>query len=141
MKKFLVIAGIVLLVGFGLIQLIPYGHDHTNPPVVNEPAWTDTQTRDLAVRACFDCHSNETVWPWYSRVAPVSWLVAHDVEEGRQHMNFSEWKGSSHTVDEIAEVIHYGEMPPSYYVMMHADAKLTDAEKQALIDGIMSTTN
>ena len=74
-----------------VVQVIPYGRDHTNPPVAAEPLWDSPQTRDLAVRACFDCHSNETEWPWYSNVAPISWLVQRDVEEGREELNFSEW--------------------------------------------------
>jgi hypothetical protein len=59
-----------------------YGRDHSNPPVRIEPRWDRARTRELAVRACFDCHSNQTRWPWYSHVAPISWLVQHDVEEG-----------------------------------------------------------
>jgi len=68
----LIIIVIALLL---LIQLIPYGKNHTNPTVVGQPKWDSQQTRDLAKRACFDCHSNETIWPWYSNVAPISWLV------------------------------------------------------------------
>jgi hypothetical protein len=139
MKKAIGIVGLVLLTGFLLIQLIPYGHQHTNPPVQQEPAWPDTQTRDLAVRACFDCHSNETTWPWYSNIAPVSWLVAHDVEEGRQRMNFSEWNRAHNAVGEVSEVVNSGEMPPFYYAIMHPKAQLTDAEKQILVNGITSS--
>ncbi|HEX7229427.1 MAG TPA: heme-binding domain-containing protein [Candidatus Binatia bacterium] len=73
------------------IQLIPYGHDHTNPPVHAEPAWDNPRTRELAARACFDCHSDQTVWPWYSNIAPISWLIQRDVEKGRSELNFSEW--------------------------------------------------
>jgi cytochrome c551/c552 len=130
---------LVLAAAFVVIQFLPYGHQHTNPPVQQEPNWPDQQTRDLAVRACYDCHSNETVWPWYSNIAPVSWLIANDVNEGRHVLNFSQWRNSRHAVGEISEVIHSGYMPPSYYVMMHPDAKLSDTEKQALIDGLLST--
>ncbi|HEY5650870.1 MAG TPA: heme-binding domain-containing protein, partial [Acidimicrobiia bacterium] len=73
------------------IQLVPYGRNHSNPPVVQEPAWDSQQTRELAVAACFDCHSNETEWPWYSNIAPVSWALQRDVDEGREELNFSEW--------------------------------------------------
>jgi hypothetical protein len=79
-------AGIVF---FAAIQLVPVKRD--NPPVVSEPNWDSPQTRALAQRACFDCHSNETVWPWYAHVAPASWLAAHDVHEGRGILNFSDW--------------------------------------------------
>lgn len=140
MKKFLIVIG-VLLVGFILIQFIPYGHDHTNPAVVSEPAWPDTETKAIAVAACYDCHSNETVWPWYSNIAPVSWLVAHDVQEGRQHLNFSEWENSPYVVNEVTNMVSSGEMPPSYYAMMHTGAQLTDAQRQALIDGLNAAVN
>ena len=82
----------VLVFGAG-IQLVPYGHTHTNPPVVQEPAWYSARTRQLFMAACADCHMNETQWPWYSSVAPVSWLVARHVQEGRERLNFSEWSG------------------------------------------------
>jgi len=111
MKIILTILGIGVS-AFLLIQLIPYGHDHTNPAVVAEPAWDSTQTRDLAKRACFDCHSNEVVYPWYSNIAPVSWLVQHDVEDGRRRLNFSEWQAGSqraqHITRDISEVISSG---------------------------------
>lgn len=90
MKGIIIIIVVGLVALFLLIQLIPYGRQHTNPPVVAEPAWDSPQTRDLAVRACFDCLSNDTVWPWYSNVAPISWLVQRDIDEGRQRLNFSE---------------------------------------------------
>ena len=139
-KWLLVVGGaVVVVIGlFLLIQLVPM--DYTNPPVVAEPAWDSAQTRTLAQRACFDCHSNETVWPLYSRIAPISWLVVHDVDEGREHLNFSEWTGATrgreNPADEAGEKIAEGEMPPASYLWMHPDARLTDAEKQQLIDGL-----
>jgi cytochrome c551/c552 len=118
-----------------LIQLIPFGHTHTNPPSTKEPAWNSQETRALIHRACFDCHSNETTWPWYSHVAPVSWLLARDVNGGRSHLNFTEWdKPQTHAKD-IAEQVKMGDMPPWFYLPMHPNAKLTDADRQALIDG------
>ena len=83
-----ILASVVLLV---VIQLVPYGRNHSNPPVTQEVKWDSSRTRELAVGACYDCHSNETVWPWYSNVAPVSWLVYADVKSGRETLNFSEW--------------------------------------------------
>jgi len=130
---------IILVVLFAAIQLIPYGHTHGNPPVATEPNWDSPQTRALAARACFDCHSNETVWPWYSNVAPVSWLVQHDVDEGRQRLNFSEWGQGRQRVDEIAAIVLEREMPPSFYLPMHAQARLTTAERTALADGLRAT--
>ena len=130
---FVLLAGVVL---FGLIQLVPYGRDHSDPPAVQEPAWDSPQTRQLAVRACFDCHSNQTVWPWYTNVAPVSWLTVHDVVEGRRRLNFSQWNGLRRGEDEIARNISDGRMPPFYYVWLHPSANLSAAEKTALINGL-----
>ena len=138
--KFLLL---IVIIGVGLflfIQLIPYGKDHNNPPVVSEPKWDNQQTRQLARTACFDCHSNETVWPWYSNIAPVSWLVYRDVAEGRQKLNFSDWQNSNiRDVDEIASVINEGEMPPFQYLPTHPAARLSTAEKSQLINGLTST--
>jgi hypothetical protein len=131
----------ILLLGFGVLQLIPYGHDHQNPKVVLEPQWDSAETRALAQRTCFDCHSNETVWPWYSNVAPVSWLIQHDVDEGRQNLNFSEWDkfGNSYMADKIIEVLQDGEMPPALYLPIHPEANLTSEEKQQLLDGFRNS--
>ena len=139
MKKLILIVGIGAVAFLVLIQLVPFGRQHTNPPVVQEPNWDSPQTRQLAVRACFDCHSNETVWPWYSNIAPVSWLVQNDVNEGRGRLNFSEWGRGEMEIDEVGEVIRRGEMPPSYFVILHPDARLTAAEQEALIRGLMAT--
>src|SRR6056297_3230811 len=89
---------------FLVIQLIPYGRSHTNPPIVLEPDWDSPRTRELAERACFDCHSNETEWPWYSNIAPVSWLVQHDVDEGRHELNFSDWQGGAKEGEQPKEI-------------------------------------
>lgn len=140
-RRFLLIVVAAVAALLLLIQVVPYGRAHENPPVVQEPNWDSAQTRELAQRACFDCHSNETVWPWYSNVAPVSWLVQHDVDEGRQYLNFSNW-GQGEAAgepDEMGEVIFEGEMPPAQFLITHPEAKLTDAEKQALADGLMRT--
>lgn len=132
---------IAILVGlFVLIQLLPIGKNHTNPTVVSEPTWDSSATRDLAKRACFDCHSNETVWPWYSNIAPVSWLVYNDVVEGRGRMNFSDWqRGYQPSGGEIVGIIQEGEMPPAQYLLMHPNAKLSATEKQALIEGLKNS--
>ena len=83
MRKIVLILLAVLLGGFLLMQFVPYGRNHSNPPVISEPHWDSPQTRELAVDACFDCHSNETNWPWYSNIAPVSWMVQRHTDEGR----------------------------------------------------------
>lgn len=141
-KKILIYGGLVLLAIFILIQLVPLGRDHTNPPVTQEPNWDSPQTRQLAQRACFDCHSNETVWPWYSNLAPMSWLIQNHVDEGRRRLNFSTWdQQRPREPEEIAEVILEGEMPLPNYLPLHPEARLSAAERQALAQGLMNTVN
>jgi hypothetical protein len=118
-----------------LIQFIPYGHTHTNPPTSKEPAWDSPLTRELIHRACFDCHSNQTTFPWYSNVAPISWLLQRDVMGGRSHLNFTEWDLFQKHAKDVAEEVKQGDMPPWFYLPMHPAARLSAAEKQALIDG------
>jgi len=145
MNKWLKILGgalLLLLVALVVIQLVPYGRNHDNPPVVQEPAWDSPETRALAATACYDCHSNETNWDrWYANIAPASWLVEHDVEEGRQILNFSEWGSNPHAerAGELAEVVREGEMPPAQYLLMHPEAKLPAAQQQKLVDGLVTT--
>lgn len=131
----------VALVAVGLlIQFVPYGMDHTNPPVIAEPQWDSPQTRELFMRACGDCHSNETKWPWYSHVAPISWLVAYDVKEGREHFNVSMWGHQrKNEGDEAAEELREGEMPPLVYLIAHPEARLSETEKKHLIEGLVRT--
>ena len=121
------------------IQLVPYGRAHDNPATVQEPAWDSPATRDLAVRACFDCHSNETAWPWYTNVAPISWLAQHDVEEGRRRLNFSEWNRTYRSAREAAETVREGEMPPPYYTVAHPSARLSAEEIDQLAAGLTAT--
>ncbi len=129
-----------LAAGFLLIQLVPYGRDHTNPPVTSEPAWDSPRTRELAKRACFDCHSHETTWPVYASVAPFSWLVQDHVEEGRLLLNFSTWATApGEESHEAAEVLTEGEMPPAYYTLLHPSARLTEEETRALAAGLEAT--
>jgi hypothetical protein len=137
LKKIILIVVIVAVGGFLLIQLVPFGRNHTNPSVVQEPNWDSPATRELAVRACFDCHSNETIWPWYSNIAPASWLVARDTYEARDYLNFSDWLPGDVDLDDLREVITEGEMPPAQYTMIHAAARLTGAERQQLLEGLL----
>ena len=140
MKRKMVIGIVVAIIVVGLlIQLIPLAGRGHNPPVVQEPKWDSPQTAALVRQACYDCHSNETVWPWYSYVAPVSWLVYSDVVEGRSRLNFSEWNRPQLGAGEIADKIREGEMPPFQYLPMHPSARLTSAEKQQLINGITNS--
>lgn len=138
-RRELGLLGGVLLFLFGLIQLLPVGAERTNPPVIAEPAWDSPRTRDLFVRTCADCHSNETRWPWYSKVAPASWLVAYDVAEGREHLNVSEWNRPQKDAHEAAAEVRDGEMPYRGYTLTHPEARLDDATKQELIAGLIAT--
>jgi mono/diheme cytochrome c family protein len=129
-----VVAGV-----FAIMQLVPYGRAHSNPVVVQEPAWDSPRTRELAARACFDCHSNETKWPTYAHVAPFSWVLERDVEVGRSVLNFSEWT-RPYTLSEAAGAVTLSrEMPPRSYRMMHPEAQLTDAEIEELARGLDAT--
>ena len=138
MKRFLtwLLTGLLFL--FVAVQLVPYGRDHDNPPVVAEPAWDTPATRELARKACFDCHSNETQWPWYSNIAPLSWLIQRDVDEGRDELNWSEW-GPDEEGDESAETVIERSMPPGTYPLLHPEARLSDQEVDALVAGLVAT--
>ncbi|MCB9435347.1 MAG: heme-binding domain-containing protein [Ardenticatenaceae bacterium] len=142
-QKLLKWAVIIIVGGFILIQLVPYGRSHDNPPVQSEPNWDSPETRALAVRACFDCHSNEVDWsPWYTNVAPASWLVQHDVEDGRRKVNFSEWNqgGKPREMEELWEVVQNGKMPLKKYLPLHPEAKLTQAEIDQLVKGLQASS-
>lgn len=138
-RRFLVRGGLACVLALAAIQLVPYGHDRANPPVAAEPSWDSPETRALARRACFDCHSNETAWPAYSRVAPVSWLVQRDVVEGRAVLNFSEWRRPQEGAAEAAEEVLEGEMPLRLYQLLHASARLSAGERERLARGLQRT--
>jgi hypothetical protein len=126
----------LLLAGVGvlaLLQLVPYGWWHENPPVVADAAWPDPLAAELARDACYDCHSNETEWPVYSYIAPMSWLVRGDVEAGRDELNFSRWDEDDGEADDAAEALLDGSMPPSQYELLHPDARLSDEEVDHLV--------
>lgn len=141
-KRFTKILGIILgsaLVLLLLIQAVPYGRDHQNPPVGLEPNWDSPETKELATRACYDCHSNETVWPWYSNIAPMSWLVQRDVDKGREELNFSDLQAAGDEIDELGEVVLEGKMPLPIYLPAHPEARLTQAERHQLAQGFANT--
>ena len=129
----IVIAGFFL---FGALQLVPYGWWHENPPVVRDAPWPDAESAALARAACYDCHSNETEWPVYSWVAPMSWLVRNDVEGGRDELNLSDWEEFGDEAHDAAEAIEDGSMPPQQYRWMHPDARLSDEEEARLIGAL-----
>jgi len=115
------------------LQLVPYGWTKSNPPVTEDAPWPSAQAEAIARSSCYDCHSNETDWPPYSYVAPMSWLVRRDVEGGREELNFSEWDRDDGEADDAAESIEDGSMPLANYTRIHRDAGLTDAEAALLV--------
>jgi cytochrome c551/c552 len=130
-----------LILTGAVLQLVPFGHEHSNPTVIQEPKWDSPQTRDLVKRACYNCHSNETTWPWYSSIAPVSWLTQRDVNQGRAHLNFSEWNDPMNQPDDVVQQVAGGNMPPWFYLPMHPEAKLTKDERAALARGLQKSLN
>jgi hypothetical protein len=138
MKRALKRGGMVLVAVLLVVQFIPMAR--TNPAPTREVRWNATATRALAVRSCFDCHSDATVWPWYSHVAPVAWFVINHVNDGRRRMNFSEWDLPQRaTFDDVEKNVTSGDMPIWNYVMMHKEAKLTPAETTQLLAGLRAT--
>ena len=140
MTRFVTRTLIVGVALFGVIQVVR--PEKTNPPV--DPAQTlqaqfgeSHPAVSVVGRACKDCHTNETSWPWYSHVAPVSWLVTHDVEEGREAVNFSSWSSYSEEqktklMKKLCEEVSEGEMPMSTYTFLHPDAKLSATDVRAI---------
>ncbi len=134
MKKRRVICGLLIL--FVLIQLIPL--KRSNPPIEKEVP-TPPELRAIFHRACYNCHSNETVWPWYSYLAPVSWLVAQDVSEAREKMNFTAWnrldrQKVAERIKDIGEKVANGDMPPWYYQIVHPEAHLSTEDKKRILE-------
>ncbi len=117
---------------------------HDNPPVLSEITWDSPQTEALVNRACMDCHSNETTWPWYAYIAPSSWLTSLHVTSARQQFNLSDLDSlpafrRNNIAENMADQIRSGTMPPQDYLILHPDARLTEAEKQQLIEGLQKS--
>jgi hypothetical protein len=134
MRRWLLATGLLVLLVLVALQFVPV---ETGSPPVTGDIPTAPAVKAVLRRACYDCHSNETAWPWYGRVAPISWLVARDVREGRAELNFSTWdryttrervKKLRESWEEIAE----GEMPPWFYLPAHRDARLSAADRALL---------
>ena len=138
-KKTNIFIAAALVAFFILIQLVPYGRNHANPPTVQEPKWDSLRTQEIFMRVCKNCHSNRTEWPWYSNVAPFSWLVQYDVDEGRSEFNASEWGRAKNKGDETAKMVREGEMPPWYYLPPHPEARLSKAEREDFARGLALT--
>ena len=138
MKRALKRVGLVLLALLVAMQFVP--QSRTNPPVTREVHWDAPATRALAQRACFDCHSNTTTWPWYSHVAPASFLVISHVNDGRRHLDFSEWDSPQHaTIKNVEDEVTQGDMPIWNYVIAHPQARLSAAETTQLVAGLRAT--
>ncbi len=136
------VLGIPVLL-FAAIQLVPYGRDHANPPDGNLVAFDSPATEELAKKACFDCHSNRTKWPWYSNIAPMSWRIQRHVDEGREKLNFTAFDPASKKMaegaGEAAEEVADGKMPLNDYLLAHPEARLTPDEKKMLVAGLEKT--
>lgn len=125
---------LALLALFVIAQFVPV--NRANPPLERQPEWPSAEVQTLFARACADCHSHETKWPWYGYVAPVSWYIKWDVERSRDYFNIH--GKDLGDADDAAEEIASGEMPLPQYVLLHPSAKLTDAEKRTLEDGLIA---
>ena len=125
--------GVGALVMFVAIQLVPYGWRHSNPPVTQDAPWPDPAAEAIARRSCYDCHSNETDWPLYSYVAPMSWLVRSDVEDARDKLNFSTWDTGPGDIDHAIDQAAGGTMPPDRYTLIHRDTGLSEDEVATLV--------
>src|SRR5690349_12349765 len=136
MLKRIVVLGVPLLV---LIQLVPYGRSHANPSVTRAARWDSQRTKELFAAACQDCHSNLTNWRWYDSIAPGSWLVQHDVEDGRKRLNVSEWNQPQPNLQEVERVILGGGMPPIQYKLIHPGGRLSQAQRRELARGMAAT--
>jgi hypothetical protein len=132
-----VLVGVIVV--FAALQL--FNPSRTNPPVKTDFIAATSPPASVAAdirAACYDCHSHETTWPLYSRIAPVSWLIASDVNEGRKHLNLSDWPSESSRaakqLDRMNEVVDYREMPPKKYTLLHPDARLSEAQRKEVMD-------
>lgn len=128
-----VLLGILAL--FILLQFWPV--DRSPPPVTGE-IQVPQDVKAVLVESCYDCHSSETVWPWYGYVAPVSIFLSHHVQEGREHLDFSNWDAydadrADHKLEEVAEMVDEGEMPLKSYLLLHGDARLTPDEVMLIL--------
>ncbi|MBZ0287549.1 MAG: heme-binding domain-containing protein [Anaerolineae bacterium] len=138
-RRRLVLAGVIIAV-IGTVLMVVIGNvavARTNPPVTHTINWDSPETERLARTACFDCHSNETRWPWYAHIAPMSFLVANDVANAREEMNFS--TGYNLDAEEMVERIENGEMPLLNYLLLHPEANLSAEQKAQLIAGLQAT--
>ncbi len=143
MKKYIFFTIIVILI---VCQFFPI--DKTNPEVDSTKDFLTmenppTEVKQLIKTACYDCHSNETQYPWYTNVAPISWWIKKHIDNGRKKLNYSNWGDyeadkKQHKLKESAEEIHEKQMPLLSYFVMHPEAKLDDTQRQMIVDWIKS---
>ncbi len=139
MKKKIFFGILILLIVIQFVRI-----DQTNPKVISSEEFFTVNAapeniKQMARNACYDCHSNETKYPWYANVAPISWMLANHRNEGREHLNFSNWatrntNQQQHALEECVEVIENGEMPMALYVVNHPEAKLSETQKKELVN-------
>jgi hypothetical protein len=144
MKKYVTFKNIAIFFVFLFLAIQSIRIDKTTSPVNSETDFialtsANSEVAGMLKTACYDCHSNQPIYPWYTNIAPVSWWIKHHIDEGSHHLNFSIWgtykeKRKNHKLDECIEMIEEGEMPMSSYTLMHGDAKLTDAQKLQLVE-------
>ena len=132
------VARVLIAGGLGLLalQLLPFGRIE-DPPVTQDAPWPTAESRSIAVAACYDCHSNQTDVKWFDRIAPGSWLVKQHVDEGRDILNFSTWdrpQGSDE--DDWHDAVEHGAMPMRSYTLLHPEARLSDAQREVLVDAL-----
>ncbi|MCA9973925.1 MAG: heme-binding domain-containing protein [Anaerolineales bacterium] len=134
----------IAAIGLTLLLLQLWPTDTSNPPVSSTPDWDRAHTAELAVRACYDCHSHETRWPWYTKVIPAYFLMAYDVQRGRDAFNFSRWEETCCTqaqIEDMAVTVTKNHMPLPYYTVLHPEAMLNDVERGQLVYGLIRTMN
>lgn len=137
--KLLLLVLVVVVIGMQFVR-----PSRANPPIdetktVLATGQVPADVQAILARSCNDCHSNATKWPWYTNVAPLSWQIADHVKDGRKELNFSEWgdykpRRQEHKLEELCEQVKEGEMPLQNYVLLHPDAKLSDADRQRLCE-------
>lgn len=136
MAKWLKRIGALLIAALVLAQFVPAAR--SNPPEHGKPV-APQEVQTVLQRACYDCHSNETVWPWYSKIAPTSFVVANHVKEGRKELNLSLWdqyneQRKARKKNEIAKEVNKGNMPPWYYTPLHPEAKLSSSDRKLILN-------
>ncbi len=151
MKKKLTLKNIAIFLVFLFLVIQSIRIDKTAEPLNPATDFITLTSANAEVAntlkiACYDCHSSQPTYPWYTNIAPVSWWIKHHINEGSQHLNFSIWgtyseKRKNHKLEECIEMIEEGEMPISSYTLMHGEAKLTDAQKLQLVEFFKALKN